>query len=148
MLVPTAMPRWTLAAGENWRGLAGRVALAEAISAAAMGNCEVAEHAFDQALAMFERWALPWSQADAPSPWGRAIAAAGRGHLATVPGPIVRPVTGALVRAKVTTMFTRTERSTGHCTARGNSLLRKLLLADRETDGVARWRGHYASWST
>jgi len=75
--------RAIMAAGENWRGLAGRVALAEAISAAAIGYYEVADHAFDQALSVFKRWALPWSQADALSAWGRAIAAAGRGYLAT-----------------------------------------------------------------
>ena len=45
--------RVSLAAGEDWRGLAGRVALAEAILASSLANWEVAEREFDHAVSLF-----------------------------------------------------------------------------------------------
>ena len=71
--------RAIMAAGEDWRGLAGRVALAEAVTATALDELEIAEHRFDQALTIFRRWALPWSEAEALGAWGGALARAGRG---------------------------------------------------------------------
>jgi tetratricopeptide (TPR) repeat protein len=74
--------RMILAAGEDWRGLAGRVALAGATLAGSLANWEVAEQEFDRAIATFERWALPWSKAEALTVWGSTLAAAGRWPLA------------------------------------------------------------------
>jgi tetratricopeptide (TPR) repeat protein len=70
--------RGILAAGEEWRGLAGRVALAEAILASSLADWEVAEREFDQAVSLFQRWTLPWSEAEALSAWGSILASAGR----------------------------------------------------------------------
>jgi transcriptional regulator with XRE-family HTH domain len=74
--------RAILAAGEDWRGLAGCVALAEAVSASARSGAEVAEKGFGQALSIFQRWSLPWNEAEALCAWGRALAADGTSHLA------------------------------------------------------------------
>ena len=74
--------RAILAAGEEWRGLAGRVALAEAILASSVANWELAEREFDRAVSSFARWTLPWSKAEAYSVWGSTLAAAGRWPLA------------------------------------------------------------------
>jgi tetratricopeptide (TPR) repeat protein len=57
--------RAIMAAGEDWRGLAGRVALAEAVSATVLENWEIAERRFDDSLSIFQRWSLPWSEAEA-----------------------------------------------------------------------------------
>jgi tetratricopeptide (TPR) repeat protein len=74
--------RVILADGEEWRGLSGRVALAQAVLASAAGNWEVAEREFDRALSLFDRWRLPWSKAEALSAWGCALSTAGRWPLA------------------------------------------------------------------
>ena len=73
--------RVILAAGEEWRGLVGRVALAEAVLASSLANWEVAEREFDRAVSIFQRWTLPWSEAEALNAWGSTLAAAGRGPL-------------------------------------------------------------------
>jgi tetratricopeptide (TPR) repeat protein len=70
--------RVIVADGEDWRGLSGRVALAEAILASSLANLEVAERQFAQAVSIFQRWTLPWSEAEALSAWGSALTAAGR----------------------------------------------------------------------
>jgi transcriptional regulator with XRE-family HTH domain/tetratricopeptide (TPR) repeat protein len=74
--------RVILAAGEDWRGLAGRVALAEAVLASSLANWEVAEREFHQAVSIYQRWTLPWSKAEALSAWGSTLATAGRWPLA------------------------------------------------------------------
>jgi tetratricopeptide (TPR) repeat protein len=74
--------RVILAAGEEWRGLVGRVALAGAILASSRASGEVAEREFDQAISIFRRWTLPWEEAEALSAWGSSLAAAGRRTLA------------------------------------------------------------------
>ena len=66
--------------GEDWRGVAGRVALAEAVLAAAEGDLEAAGPQFERALDIFRRYGLPWDQAEAFHLWGRACAAAGRSY--------------------------------------------------------------------
>src|SRR5262249_51314624 len=66
----------------EWRGLAGRVALAEAVGAGWLGKWAIARRKFDQALSIFQRWTLPWSEAEAPCAWGSTLAAAGRWPLA------------------------------------------------------------------
>jgi ATP/maltotriose-dependent transcriptional regulator MalT len=62
-----------VAQGEDWRGLAGRVALAEASVAAAEGHTAEAEPLFEQAIDVFCRYALPWDEAEALHLWGRAL---------------------------------------------------------------------------
>jgi transcriptional regulator with XRE-family HTH domain len=74
--------RAILAEGEDWRGLAGRVALAEAVRASAHSSHEVAEQWFDQARRIFRRWSLPWSEAETLCAWGRTLSADGSDHLA------------------------------------------------------------------
>jgi tetratricopeptide (TPR) repeat protein len=74
--------RAIMAAGEQWRGLAGRVALAEALTASSGADWEVGELQFNRALSIFQRWTLPWSEAEALSAWGSALVAAGRRRLA------------------------------------------------------------------
>jgi hypothetical protein len=72
-----ARGRELLAAGENWRGLAGRLALAEAVNDAAEGRREAADGAFHRAVETFSGHHLPWDRAEALLLWGRALAAAG-----------------------------------------------------------------------
>lgn len=57
--------RRILAAGEDWRGLAGRVALADAAVAAAEGRADVADGRFAEAIDVFRRCSLPWDEAEA-----------------------------------------------------------------------------------
>ena len=67
-----------LAEGEDWRGLAGRVALATAGLASLRGSMTEAAAQFEQALATFRRFSLPWDEAEALHQWGRALTRAGR----------------------------------------------------------------------
>jgi DNA-binding CsgD family transcriptional regulator len=70
--------RAVLAQGEDWRGLAGRIALAEAAVAAAAGRSEQSDVAFQRAIECFRRYTLPWDEAEALHLWGRALLAAGQ----------------------------------------------------------------------
>ncbi len=63
--VHLARCREILAEGEDWRGLAGRVALAEAVHAAASGCAENASERFELAIVVFRRLSLPWDEAEA-----------------------------------------------------------------------------------
>jgi class 3 adenylate cyclase/tetratricopeptide (TPR) repeat protein len=69
--------RTIMAAGEDWRGLAGHVARAEAATLAAEGQLDAAGPHFEQALAVYRRYTLPWEEAEAHISWGRALRAAG-----------------------------------------------------------------------
>jgi len=69
--------REIVGAGENWFGLAGSVARAEAVVAAAQGEYAVAGAHFEKAVAIFQRYCLPWEEADTLQYWGRALLAAG-----------------------------------------------------------------------
>ena len=69
--------REIVGAGENWFGLAGGVERAEAVVAAAQGEYAVAETHFQKAIATFQRYSLPWEEADTFQYWGRALLAAG-----------------------------------------------------------------------
>ncbi|HZQ77762.1 MAG TPA: AAA family ATPase [Acidimicrobiia bacterium] len=67
-----------LAAGsEDWRGLAGRVALAEAVVAWAEGKDQEAEGRASAAIEVFRRFGLPWAEADAQRRVARARHARG-----------------------------------------------------------------------
>ncbi len=68
-----AQCREALDCGEDFRGTTGRVALAEAMTAAAEGCSEVAEHKFAQALETLRRFELPWDMAQAHHMWARAL---------------------------------------------------------------------------
>jgi ATP/maltotriose-dependent transcriptional regulator MalT len=67
-----------LAAGEDWRGVAGRVALAAGALAAAEGRSQEADGAFARAVEVFRRVVLPWDEAEALKLWGRYLLQAHR----------------------------------------------------------------------
>jgi class 3 adenylate cyclase/tetratricopeptide (TPR) repeat protein len=61
---------------DDWRGLAGRLALAEAVACSACDPAG-AETAFSRAVDVFRRFHLPWEEAEALRLWGRALLHAG-----------------------------------------------------------------------
>ena len=69
--------REILGNGENWRGLAGKVARAEAVVAAAEGKYVDAEAQFEKAVEIFRRYHVPFEEAEAFHYWGRALNASG-----------------------------------------------------------------------
>jgi DNA-binding CsgD family transcriptional regulator len=75
-----ARMREILAEGEDWRGLAGRAALAEAAIAAAQAEHEVAAKHFEHALEVFRRFSLPWDEAEASEIWARSCRGFYRGR--------------------------------------------------------------------
>jgi tetratricopeptide (TPR) repeat protein len=64
-------------AGENWFGIAGSVERAEAVVAAAQREYSAAEAHFEKASMAFQRYCLPWEEADTLQYWGRSLLAAG-----------------------------------------------------------------------
>jgi DNA-binding CsgD family transcriptional regulator len=66
--------RRILADGEDWRGLAGRVALADAAVAAAEGRADDADARYAEAIEIFRRCSLPWDEAEALIAWAGAAA--------------------------------------------------------------------------
>lgn len=60
--------REIFAAGEDWRGLAGRAALAEGAVALAAGSAGAGSH-FERAIEVFRRYSLPWDEAEAFEVW-------------------------------------------------------------------------------
>jgi hypothetical protein len=62
-----------IANGEDWRGLVGRVALAEAVCCAIEARYNSAEAAFEQAVTVFHRMRLPWEAAEALHCWAQAL---------------------------------------------------------------------------
>jgi len=72
--------REILGMGEDWRGLAGRVALAEAVTAGLAGCIQDAEAHFARAIATFQRFSLPLDEAEALTLRGQVYAHAGRSH--------------------------------------------------------------------
>jgi DNA-binding CsgD family transcriptional regulator len=65
--------RAILTEGEDWRGLAGRVALAEAAVAVAERRSDHAAPHFEQAIEVFRAYSLPWDEAEAFHLWGRGL---------------------------------------------------------------------------
>ena len=63
--------REILADGEDWRGIRGRLALAEAVVAAACGRAADSEFEFQRALDVFRRLTLPWDEAEAFGLWAK-----------------------------------------------------------------------------
>jgi DNA-binding CsgD family transcriptional regulator len=72
--------RHILAGGEDWRGLAGRFNLAEALACAADGDLQTGERRLAEALATFGQYSLRWEEAETWTAWGEAQARAGRYH--------------------------------------------------------------------
>jgi hypothetical protein len=60
--------RQIIGADENWFGLPGMVERAEAVVAAAQRKYAVAETHFEKAIAIFQRYCLPWEEADTLQP--------------------------------------------------------------------------------
>jgi tetratricopeptide (TPR) repeat protein len=73
-----------VAAGEDWRGLAGHYHRAAAVCAAAEGNANEGEHHFATAVQAFRRMSLPWHEADTLQFWGRALTSADQAEAAGV----------------------------------------------------------------
>jgi class 3 adenylate cyclase len=61
-----------LSGGGTWRGAVGRAALAEAATLAARGLVDEAGRRFEAAIEIFQRFSLPWDEAEAWHRWGRA----------------------------------------------------------------------------
>src|SRR5262249_4307223 len=61
------------ARGDDWRGLAGRVALADAAVAGITGRLDRIQPGFQQAVDVAKRYSLPWDEAEAVHLWGRAL---------------------------------------------------------------------------
>ena len=72
--------REILADGEDWRGLAGRAFLAEAVLAAGSGRHEEAEAHFSRAVERFHNLTLPWDEAEAFEMWAGACQRFHRGR--------------------------------------------------------------------
>ncbi len=66
-----------VSAGEDWRGLGGHLARAEAAVAVEVGKLDAALAGFESALTIFRKYALPWEEADTLHRCGRALLAAG-----------------------------------------------------------------------
>jgi tetratricopeptide (TPR) repeat protein len=66
-----------MAEGEDWSGLEAAVVRAEAVVAAAEHRFRDAEAGFERAIGIFERYSVPWEEAETLYHWGRALADAG-----------------------------------------------------------------------
>jgi tetratricopeptide (TPR) repeat protein len=69
--------REILGGGEDWRGLAGHVARAEAVVAAAEHRLSHATAWFERATTIYRHYTLPWEEAETLLLWGRASLDAG-----------------------------------------------------------------------
>jgi tetratricopeptide (TPR) repeat protein len=69
--------REILAGGEDWRGLAGTVARAEAVVAALDRRFDDADSHFETALQILHRYSAVWMEANTLLYWGRALIRAG-----------------------------------------------------------------------
>ena len=67
-----------LSGGEDWGGVAGRVALAEGALAGAEGRLQEADRAFARGIAVFDRVVLPWDEAEGLKLWARYLLKAHR----------------------------------------------------------------------
>jgi ATP/maltotriose-dependent transcriptional regulator MalT len=66
-----------LAEGEAWRGLTGYVLLAQAVFAAAEGRLADSDRRFAQAAGIFQRFCLPWDEAELLLCWSGVLSKAG-----------------------------------------------------------------------
>ena len=89
--------REIIANGEDWRGLVVVVARAEAIVAAAEEKYEDAEAQFAKAFQIFQRYHVPFEEAEALHYWGRALNNAGEQARANEKLDAAIAITGAAV---------------------------------------------------
>lgn len=73
-----ALARTIAGNGEDWRGLAGQLYLAEGMLALAEGAVEEAEPHFQRCIAVYRRDAFPWGEAEAHLLWGRGLRNVGK----------------------------------------------------------------------
>jgi tetratricopeptide (TPR) repeat protein len=66
-----------VSAGEDWCGLGGHLARAQAAVAAAAHKFDEAEAGFESAVTIFQKYTLPWEEAETLQRWGRALLATG-----------------------------------------------------------------------
>jgi tetratricopeptide (TPR) repeat protein len=66
-----------LAAGEEWHGIRGKIARAEAVLAAAAGSFEKAQREFEQGVSIFRFYQVPFEEAETLYYWARALESAG-----------------------------------------------------------------------
>jgi tetratricopeptide (TPR) repeat protein len=69
--------RAIITGGEDWRGLGGHIARAEATVAAAESRFENAQPLFAKAVEIHRRYQVPFDEAETLHYWGRALLAAG-----------------------------------------------------------------------
>jgi tetratricopeptide (TPR) repeat protein len=69
--------REVITGAEDWRGLAGHIARAEAAIAAAESHLENAQALFAKAVGIHRRYQVPFDEAETLHYWGRALLAAG-----------------------------------------------------------------------
>jgi len=69
--------------GEDWRGLAGQLHLAEGVVAIAEEALREAERLFQRCIDVFRRYTFPWGEAEAQLLWGRGLRNAGETSAAT-----------------------------------------------------------------
>jgi tetratricopeptide (TPR) repeat protein len=72
-----------LSSGENWRGLAGHVAQAEAVVLCASKRMDKGEEAFQRAVEVFCSYRAPWEESEAQIYWGQALLSQGETQRAT-----------------------------------------------------------------
>jgi DNA-binding CsgD family transcriptional regulator len=63
--------------GEEWRGLAGQLQLAEGVVALAAEALPEADRHFQRCIETYQRSAFPWGEAEAQLLWGRGLRTAG-----------------------------------------------------------------------
>jgi DNA-binding CsgD family transcriptional regulator len=69
--------------GEDWRGLAGQLHLAEGVVAMADETLADAERHFERCIDIYRRYPFPWGVAEAQLLWGRGLRNAGKSASAT-----------------------------------------------------------------
>ncbi len=63
--------------GEDWLGMAGRLELAEAVVAGALGELDSAEEHFAKAREIYQQYSVPFEEAECLYEWGRTLIEAG-----------------------------------------------------------------------
>jgi ATP/maltotriose-dependent transcriptional regulator MalT len=68
--------------GDDWRGMAGQLALAQAAVALAEGPLTAGQEHLGRSLEIFRRHGFPWGEAEALLLWGRALLGTGQSAVA------------------------------------------------------------------
>jgi tetratricopeptide (TPR) repeat protein len=72
-----------LSDGENWRGLVGHFAQAEAVVLCASGRMDKGEESFHRAVEVFNGYHAPWEESEALIYWGQSLLSQGETQRAT-----------------------------------------------------------------